>query len=335
MNDFSVYARLGASEPRHCASTRYPWSVAIFAARETPEELLATIDAIAQAATEPTVIDVMVNGNPGLAAEITALSATMSPPEDSVCLRVWSLALGGKAHAWNQYLHFVWPGTETAFFVDGYARPRPDAFRLLAAAMSSAPRSLAGTGIPSSGKSAQRAREELLRDGGLQGNFFAIKQSAMHALRDSNFELPLGLYGFDSLLGAVLAFGLDPSKHPWSVKEFILVHPDVTWTVDEKKWWRYSTVKTHFKRILNNALRVLVVQATKNFLAQRKLPPEQLPRTVEDFVLDWVKRCPDEARKTLWKSPLCRLALAKLREPRDWSAAEQAPAMLYASSSAT
>jgi len=311
------------------------WSVAIFAARETPEVLLLTIDAIVRAASKPTVIDVMVNGNPGLAAQITHILAITPISGGFAHIRVWSVPLGGKAHTWNQYLHLVWPGRGLAFFVDGYARPMPDALELLAAGMAADQVAIAGTGIPTSGRTAPHLREQMQREGGLQGNFFALKEAAMHQLKNTNFRLPLGLYGFDTLLGAVLGFGLDPARNPWNAKGYILVHQAVTWSIDAKKWWRYAEIKTHSKRILNNALRVLVIQATKNFLAQRKLPPEQLPRTVEEFVLSWVENYPDDARQTLWRSPLSRLALQKLRAPRDWSAAALAPQQVFATQSVT
>jgi hypothetical protein len=313
-------------------STPPVWTVAIFTAREQAGELLTTINSIIEASREPTVIDIMVNGNPELASGITELIRKIPISGSTPLLRVWSIPLAGKAHAWNQYVHLVWPGQKgPAFFVDGYARVDSDGLQLLAAALSKPTELLAAGGVPVSGRTATRLRESTLREGGLHGAFFALKSGVMNEFRDRDFCLPLGLYGFDSLLGAVLAFGIDPSRNQWDVKRFIFLHPDVGFTIDQKKWWRYSVVKTQIRRILNNALRVLVVEATKNFLAQRKRPPEDLPRTVEDFVLSWVRDYPNEARKTLWRSPLCRLALKKLRQPRDWSAAQHLPMLIHSS----
>ena len=309
-------------------SNRYSWCVAVFAARETPLQLLATINAIVHAAHEPTVIDVMVNGNSSLAREFAALVKTTG---QLPVIRIWLVALGGKAHAWNQYVHLVWPGAMNTFFVDGYASIHPNALELLATGMSSSPHSIAATALPTSGASASTLREQMTRHGGLTGALFALKESTMGELRTRDIRLPLGLYGFDTLLGAVLGFGLDPAKNEWNPQKYILVHPEVTFTIPTKKWWRYSDVKTQLNRILNNALRVLVIQATKNFLAYRKLPPEHLPRTIEDFILGWMQMDPPGASRTLWKSPLCWVALNKLRHPKDWSAAELPPNMLYAS----
>lgn len=307
------------------------WSVAVFAAREQPQELMATIAAIVESSSPPTTVDVMVNGNPGLAAACCGLVAAAQPFKNGTCVRVWSVQLGGKAHAWNQYLHHVWPGRGLTYFVDGYARICSNALSLLSMGMARDPDCIAATGIPTSGRTAASLREETLKHGGLHGAMFGIKESAMAQLRARKFRLPLGLYGFDTLLGAVLGFGLDPARHDWDAKRFILIVPDVSWVIDRKAWWRPSVLKTQFNRTVNNALRALVVEATKDFLAKRRLPPETLPHTVAEFVLNWVDRHPRAAKALLARRPLCRLVLKRLREDRDWSSAATLPRLDYAS----
>lgn len=306
----------------------YSWTVAVFAAREQIAELRATVDALLRAASAPTLIDVMINGNRQLADAFAAQLRGATAAAPGVGIRVWSVALGGKAHAWNQYLHQVWPGQAPAFFVDGYARVDADGLQLLAAALASRPQVLAAGGVPTAGRML-RDLPHILDEGGMYGALFAFKAGVMAELKRRDFHLPLGLYGFDSLLGAVVGFGLDPASNAWDVKRYIHLHPDVGFHIDAKQWWRYSVARTQFRRIINNALRTLVVGATRNHLALRKLPPEALPRTVEDFVLGWVSAYPDEARRTLRRSPLCRLALAELRQPKDRSAAALPPALVY------
>lgn len=312
-----------------CGSSRFQWAVAIFTAREKPAELFATINAAVLAGNRQTVIDVMVNGNPALAVDISKLIDAMQVTKDAPTIKVWSMPLGGKAHAWNQYVHFVWSGAQLTFFVDGYARVSPNAFQALNVGMASATDAIAGTGLPSSGRSAAHLRKETLSGSGLTGAFFAIKAPTMQVLREKNIRLPLGLYGFDSLLGAILAFGLDPARNQWNASKYIFIHPDVTWIIDDKKWWRFSVVKTQLNRILNNGLRVLVVNATIDFLAKRKLAPEQLPRTTKDFVLSWIQSNPRQALNTFRRHPISRLALKRLKVIVDWSAAELPPDLIY------
>lgn len=307
------------------------WCVAVIASREQPSELLATIQTVLDSANENTMVDILVNGNPALVPAIVELITQLVRTNESPVLRVWEITLGDKANTWNQYLHKIWPGNGTGFFVDGYCRLSPNALRLLDDGMAAAPNVLAGTSVPTVGRSATQWRNAVLKNGELVGGFFAFKKSVMQELREKGFNLPLGLYGYDGALGAVIAFGLDPSKHQWRPKERIFAHPDVTWVSTEKKWWRASDVKGHISRTLKAALRVLVGQAFRDFFEVRRLPPEKLPRTTEELVLNWAASNPGEAKKVLWRAPLSYFALKKLRKPKNWSDASKPPMLAYSS----
>lgn len=309
-------------------SRPHVWAVAVFAAREKPAELYRTVQAIDAAAAEHTVIDVMVNGNAGLATEVSRLINLGRSSNASTVIRVWSIFLGDKAHTWNQYVHHVWPGAKQTFFVDGYVRVRPDALKLLDAGMSAAPYALGGTGVPTAGRTASAAGKRMLTEGGIHGNLFALTNLVMLQLRQKKFHLPLGIYRTDGTLGAALAFGLDPSKNGWDLKRRILVHPSVSWATDEKTWWRYSEIKSQFKRILRQAQGELENCAVKDLLAGRRIAPEMLPHTASEMVLDWVRLHPNEVQGALLKNPLVWFALKKLREPRDWSAEAQLPQLI-------
>lgn len=301
----------------------FPWAVAVFAAREGARELLLTINAIRVAAVELTVIDVMVNGNPELAAEVSSLLKAERSTVSSAVVRVWATTVGDKANAWNQYVHVAWPGARLSFFVDGYVRVKPDAFSLLRDGLTSSPSSLGGTGVPTVGRTAAKSRLDMLATGGLQGNLFALTEATMGQIRHSQFKLPLGLYRTDSTLGAALAYGLDPSRNSWDLKNRILVHPGVTWTTEKKKWWRFGDIKTQFKRAIRQAQGVLENRAVANFLTQQKRAPENLPHTASEMVEDWIRECPNEATTILRNNPIIRMALKRLRDPRDWSEAAQ------------
>lgn len=307
----------------------FTWAVAVFASRENPSQLLSTINAIKAAdENERTLIDIMVNGNPQLASDISKLLRVSKSSTSSLVIRVWSISLGDKAHAWNQYVHQVWPGARCSFFVDGYVRVEPSALRLLDDGLTSCPGSLGGTGAPTTGRTAANSRRHLLAEGGLQGNLFALKKDTMNQLRQRKFNLPLGIYRTDSTLGAALAFGLDPSRHEWDLKGRIFVHPEVTWTTDERKWWHYAEIKSQFRRILRQAQGVLENKAVQNCLAHQKMAPEKLPYTVSELVLEWMQHYPDDARLVLRKNPLSKFALKKFSKHRDWSSAMQPPQLV-------
>lgn len=307
----------------------FAWAVAVFAAREELNELFMTIKAVKDATAQcPAIIDVLVNGNQKLANDISELLKCQNSSNSPAVVRIWSIALGDKAHAWNQYVHAIWPGAKMSFFVDGYVRLDLDALKLLDDGVTAHPKAHGGTGTPSTGRSAENMRQQMLTHGGLHGNFFALTKATINQIRQCQFNLPLGIYRTDSTLGAALAFGLDPLRYKWDLKSRIFVHPAVTWTTDERKWWRYSEVKSQFKRTLRQAQGVLENKAVQNFLVLQKLPPQKLPRTASALVLDWAKNYPSEADAIFWKSPLCRFALKKLKQPRDWSSAAQPPQLV-------
>lgn len=309
-------------------SKTYVWAVAVFAARESASELLLTIKAVIASANKHTVVDIMVNGNVQLALEVSELLKCTQLATPLLKIRVWSIALGDKAHAWNQYVHHVCPSAKLYFFVDGYVHLKSDALRLLDDGLAAHPESLAGTGVPTTGRTAMGLRQQMLAEGGIHGNLFVLKAQTMHMLRQIHFNLPLGIYRTDPTLGAALAFGLDPSKHQWDIKNRVFVHPQATWTTSEKKWWRYAELKSQFKRVLRQGQGALENKAVENFLAVQKHPPELLPRTAAELVLGWVKNNPLKANAVLWRAPLSRLALKKFHEPRDWTNADVSPQLI-------
>lgn len=305
------------------ASSRPEWAIAIFAKREAATTVSAATSAALKATRANSVIDVLVNGNPTLASQIARLgpTGTLSPAS----IRVWSIPLGDKAHAWNLYVHEIWPAADTTFFVDGYVFVRADALHRLALALSAAPVALAATGVPSSGYSAASLRSQMVSHGGIHGNLYALKRAAMQELRRRSFRLPLGIYRTDPVLGAALAFGLDPSRHVWEPKKYISVVVEATWTVDYQPWWRRAHAQA--RRVLRQAQGVIENLAVRHFFSRERRPPERLPPTVNDLASEWQRLCPAEARRLLWAHPLAWLVAHKLSKPKDWSGATE-PAVL-------
>ena len=317
----------GAAAAADAASNQRAWAIAIFAAREAAADLFATIEAAlaAGARSERTVIDVLVNGNPELAA--AAAGYARSLPMNSAggpLLRVWSIALGDKAHAWNEYLHRIWPGSAIAFFIDGYVRLRPDALELLARGMLGSPGALGGSGVPSMGRDVAATRREMTTEGGFHGNCCCISRVALLELRSRRFHFPLGLYRVDALLGAVLAYRMDPARHKWDFKSTIFVEPQASWTIDPKRWWRLSDFRAALKRRTRQAQGRLENLAIRDHLSLRRRLPEELPATAAQLVLDWAERCPDAAREAS-KDRRVAQALEQFSVPRDWSAAQVEP----------
>lgn len=297
-------------------------AIAILSSRESLPTLVATANAGLRALDASSVLDVVINGNPALAEDFAAYcSREVAMYSAASPIRVWSVACGDKAHAWNRYLADIWPDSEIAYFVDGYARLNPDACRLLGSAMREQPGALGGSGVPSVGRTAGRLRRQMLAEGGFHGNFCAIRGDVMASLRAASYRLPLGLYRTDSTLAACLRFGLDPSRHEWDPTR-ILVHPDASWVVDEKPWWRWGEVRAQFRRVLRQGQGALENRAVRHHLAVQRRLPQDLPATAAGLVSTWLDEAPEEARALLRRDRIAAHALGKLQRPRDWSSAD-------------
>jgi hypothetical protein len=308
------------------------WSIAILSSRESPQTLAGAIRAAVQAALDPnSLIDVVVNGNESLASLTSDWLKNMRNPQWPG-VRLWYVSAGDKANAWNQYVHVVWPGSLIAFFVDGYVAVKPDAFRLLADGLARAPRALAAAAVPREGRTANRLRAMMLRDGGMHGNLYAIKGETLALLRERGFRLPLGIYRTDPTLGAALAFGLDPGANRWDARR-VLVHPDATWTVLPERRGPLRALQSTWGRIIRQAQGILENAAVRDHFSIRKCRPELLPRTSHELVQSWINTDPGAARRIFRGNCLTRFAWRRLRMPRDWSQAERAPRLLVSAGS--
>ena len=289
---------------------------------KTAEELQKTIRSVTTAATEPTIIDVLVNGNTTLAPRIRdflEFEPSYETMAASHTLRIWHI----KTRRQRTRLE-----TNTSTFSGRIQRYRflsmatcsqkPDALTRLARHFTwRSCRSRLYGGRLQAAETALRIREEMLSDGGLHGNLFALRSQTIEELRHTHFELALGLYSFDTVLCAILAYGLDPQTKQWDAKGRIIVAPDVTWTTEEKalvascrcKKTQLKTLHETSPSAYSNArLQNTIFRSASCRLAV-------FPKRVDDYVLTWMSECPEHAQKTLWRSPLSRIALRKNHPP--------------------
>lgn len=305
------------------------WAVVIFTSRESLAVLTQAVQAATVAAFGKADIDVLVNGNPSLATDLAAQigQQMQSQTTPAVRVRVWSVAVGDKANAWNQYIQRIWNGEEISFFIDGYVRLNPDAVGLLGEAVRSHKDVLGGTGVPTVGRTAAAMRRQMMESGGFHGNFCCIKGAVIEQLRRRAIRLPLGLYRVDSLMGAFLSFGLQPELGVWDHRR-ILIHPQATWQTDPKRWWRWTDLRAKVKQLFRQSRGVLENAAVKHHFVARKQSPERLLPTAAALVLDWATRCPSQLKALLWHNPLARRELAEIRRSRSGAAADQAPVLV-------
>lgn len=291
--------------------------------RESAADTWKTLQAIACAATRPTRVDLLVNGRPTLAVALKSQLEAGVASCGHLHVNVWSIAFGDKAHAWNEYIQNIWCGTGMAFFVDGYARVRPDALEYLALALTNGD-VLAASGVPTVGYGAATLKRQMLDEGGMHGNLFVLGASTLRSLRTLGFRLPLGIYRTDATLGAALSFGLDPGACDWAPRRYVRVVAESSWDIDMQPWWRPAELLVQWKRRQRQAQGRLENRAVRYFFAECRQPIASLPRTAADLVQKWATGKPDELFRLRVTSPLVALAWRRLRQPRDFTLAEQA-----------
>jgi hypothetical protein len=304
------------------------WSIAIFAARESIATLAACIRSVLAACKdEGATIDVLVNGNPELADEAVKFINSLNRFDSKTTVRVWFIALGDKAHAWNEYVHRIWQVSAVTYFVDGYIMVEQNALSLLHTGLEDSTDALAAAATPTSGRTATALKDRMLKEGGIHGNLYAIRGSVIKTLKQKAFCLPRGIYRGDALLGAALSYNLEPARYRWDNGR-IFAHVDATWLVAPNQWWKPKHVIAQFKRILRQNQGVLENLALREYLAVKKLAPTALPATVNDLVSRWIMEYPNQAKRVFIKRPLTRYAARKLRHERDWSAAALSPVLM-------
>lgn len=304
-------------------------TLVVFSSRESDALLHANLMALGDALSAsptPTEVIVLINGNADL-SEALQRRLVEAPPPYAVSL--WRIPFGDKANAWNQYVHAIWRGESLAFFIDGYVTLPPEAMpRLSAAVTAGGAHVLGGTGVPSVGREARALREQLLRDGGYHGNFCCLKGETMAAMRERGLRLPVGLYRTDSLMGALLSFGLHPEQGVWDPSH-IAVCADATWDLPRKRWWRWSDAKGQFKRLLRQGKGRVENAAVKYFLATRRQRFETLPGTAKAMVLAWHAQAPQESDALLKAGALNRRGYQELIGQPDPVPTDLRPSLIW------
>ena len=291
---------------------RNRWELVIIASRESLVMLLATLNAAQISARGAAGIDCVINGNKPLALALANHLDKSEVVHGEVPVKVWDIAVGDKANAWNQYIHHIWAGESIAFFIDGYVRLNPDSIQLLGEAIADRVEVIGGTGVSNGGPSGKSPNTRPTPENGFHGNFCCIKGTTIEQMRRRKIFLPFGLYRVDSLMGALLNLALDPARNVW-IDSRIFVHPRATWQTDPKHWWKINDIRAQVRRILRQSRGVLENLAVRDHLTVRRQPPESMPPSAKELVLDWMQRCPTQAQKVLRYNPLARRALAEIK----------------------
>ena len=187
------------------AERRPSWSLAVFAHNESGR-IRAALQSIVQAAAGRDVeVWVLANGCTDATNDEVRACAAVLP-------HLWlaEIDVADKANAWNVYVHeLITPERareiETYFFMDGDVSLERAALALLASSLDDVPTAQAAGGMPATGRDRDSWRARMVRNGILAGNLYALRASFVHAVRQQQVYLPVGLVFEDSLVSWLVA----------------------------------------------------------------------------------------------------------------------------------
>lgn len=297
------------------------WSAAVFARNEAAT-IGDCIRALARARGDAALhVTIVLNGTTDHSAE-AALAALREAGQPG---RVFAIAQGDKANAFNQFIRHLRPPAQAHVFVDGYAAVAPDALRRLHAALDAHPAAQAAAALPSSGRSAPTLRAAMLRDPGLHGSLFALRDGFLDRVVAQGLRLPLGLYRGDGLLGSFVLHDLDASGGGWRTERLALV-PEATWSAPSLRPWRGRDWRRLWRRLIQQARGRLQWAALREDIYPHGFAA--LPEDADARVLRWVAAEPAARTPRPWRDPFAALALSEMRRPRP--VADLAPRLVAA-----
>jgi hypothetical protein len=240
---------------------------------------------------------------------------------------VWYISVPDKAHAWNAYFQHIWPNATTSFFVDGYVMPRKNSFALLSTALQEHPDAYAASAVSTIGFSSRKQQRFQERNTGINGNLFAMTNTAIVCLRESGFRLPRGLYRTDPTMQSFLKLDFKPGSGKANRRRVVVVKEA---TYDRRAFspFKLSDLRTQWRRVLRQRQGDLEIQAVRQLLSVRKIDPRQMPDTVRDLIVGWMHESPRQWWVMAAANPLRLLAARHVRAFCDWSAAADPPELV-------
>ena len=307
------------------------WAAAI-CARNEAQGIVGCLHALALAgagagagAAKRLHVTVLLNG----CTDNTGPLAQRALRETGLPGRIYTIAQGDKANAFNQFVHRLRPAASTYFFIDGYAAVAPDALERLDTALAGRAEAAAAAAVPSSGRSATSLRQKMVAEPGLHGSLFALRGSFVERITALGLRLPVGLYRGDGLVGSMVLHDLDAAGGGWKPSRLV-VEPAATWHAPVLQPWRLRDLRRHFNRLVQQGRGRLQGQALRAVLYPGGF--QALPEYADEHTLRWIDAAPASRRPWPWHDPFAALALARMR--RTCPAADLTPRLVWEAASA-
>ena len=244
-------------------------------------------------------IFVMANGCTDNTEEIVQTYALEHPEVVLV-----SIAMPDKCNAWNVFIHETakgWPPQPVYYFMDGDARVGRGALSALAQELRMKVDAVAAAAVPGSGRSKEHDRQQMLSEGHLVANLYALRGDFVRQIQELGVRLPLGLEGDDGLIGALAKWNLDPQGE-WR-DDRIAVSSKAEFFFDSLSWTNPRDWRTYYKRLLRYARR-----------------PYEFELIGKELRKHGVKGLPAKVTDIYHKSLSCRFRWKGIMSPLSWIA---------------
>ena len=282
----------------HYASKR---AIAIFAHNEA-RNIIPCLESIMKALRIGDECYVLNNGS----SDNTGTLVRAFSNENSYC-KLITIEIGDKANAWNVFCHELDIKANLFVFLDGDCTVSPSSLDALESCLKQNPHANAAAALPDV-RASRRNREQMLRDGGLAGNLYALPQKFMERIRDNNVRLPIGLIGDDSLVGALAYWDLNPTTE-WD-KRRIVICKDASFSYGRLSLFSIADVRLYYRRKIRYSLRHYQTMLMKAPLKTHGLAA--IPQNIEDLYVGSVPLL-----KLKWRGPdtwFDYLALNRIRK---------------------
>ena len=203
------------------------------------------------------------------------------------------IEIGDKSNAWNVFVHDLMPEAELYYFLDGDCNVGENAISIIEKALVKdcpLPNVIAATPEEIT-KSRIKTTMEMLTNGGLAGNFYALTNQFVDRIRAQKIKLPLGTIGEDSLVGALAYWNLVPFSD-WNLKN-ILVLRNAKFTYTPLSIFNFSDLKLYYRRKIRYSHRFFQNKVIKECFRENGLKGinkpvnELLKKHPEQLQLNW------------------------------------------------
>jgi glycosyltransferase involved in cell wall biosynthesis len=217
---------------------------------------------------------VLNNGSTDNTADVVRQYCERNPFCELVEIR-----LGDKSNAWNVFCHDLDIEADIYVFTDGDCWMSPHALDALERTLVDNPSANAAAGLPAENVS-RKNREEMLRNGGLAGNLYALSAQFIERLRNQRVRLPVGVIGDDSLVGALAYWDLDPVNQNWEMTRVVNC-PEGSFSYKRLSVFSLADMRLYYRRKIRYSLRHIQTQLMKGPLTT--IGVSALPQTIDQL----------------------------------------------------